>query len=86
MLVAGGELDGRTVEEQLTQAALGIGLHPAEIARTIARGLRKGEQLPRVAPHRLEGIERFLIYCIRDVVATTRVPEARYATNVSGRL
>ena len=54
MLVAGGELDRVTVEEQLTQAALGIGLGPAEIVRTIASGLRRGEQLPRVAPHRLE--------------------------------
>ncbi|HEU5002552.1 MAG TPA: bifunctional DNA primase/polymerase [Actinomycetota bacterium] len=53
MLVAGGELDRSTVEEQLTQAGLGIGLHPAEIARTIASGLGRGAQLPRVAPHRL---------------------------------
>jgi hypothetical protein len=54
MLVAGGELDRVAVEEQLTRAALGIGLRPAEIARTIASGLRAGEQRPRVAPHRRE--------------------------------
>jgi hypothetical protein len=53
MLVAGGELDRGTVEAQLAQVALGIGLHPAEISRTIASGLERGTQLPRVAPHRL---------------------------------
>lgn len=54
MLIAGGELDRTTVEDQLAQVALGIGLHPAEISRTIASGLERGLQLPRVAPHRLK--------------------------------
>jgi hypothetical protein len=53
MLVAGGELDRSTVEEQLAQVALGIGLHPAEISRTIASGLQEGMRRPRVAPHRI---------------------------------
>lgn len=53
MLVGGGELDRATVEERLAQVSVGIGLHSAEISRTIASGLRRGMQLPRVAPHRL---------------------------------
>ncbi len=53
MLIAGGELEQETVEEQLTQVGLSIGLHPVEIARTIASGLREGMRRPRVAPHRL---------------------------------
>jgi hypothetical protein len=53
MLVAGGELDRTTVEGHLAQVALGIGLHPAEISRTISSGLARGMNLPRVAPHRL---------------------------------
>jgi hypothetical protein len=53
MLIAGGELEQETVEDQLTQVALSIGLHPMEIARTIASGLREGMRRPRVAPHRL---------------------------------
>jgi hypothetical protein len=51
MLVADGELDQATAEQQLKQAALGMGLHPAEIERTIVSGLGRGEQLRRVAPH-----------------------------------
>jgi hypothetical protein len=54
MLVAGGELDRSTVEDHLTQVAVGIGLHPAEISRTIASGLQEGMRRPRVAPHRLK--------------------------------
>jgi hypothetical protein len=53
MLIAGGELEQETVEDQLTQVALSIGLHPMEIARTISSGLREGMRRPRVAPHRL---------------------------------
>lgn len=53
MLVAGGELEPATVEEQLTEAGLTLGLHPAAIARTIASGLQEGMRRPRVAPHRL---------------------------------
>ncbi len=47
MLVAGGELELATVETQLEEAGLSLGLHPAEVSRTIASGMREGMRRPR---------------------------------------
>ncbi|MFC7243681.1 bifunctional DNA primase/polymerase [Catellatospora aurea] len=46
-LAAGGAVKAQEVEGLLTQAALRLGLRPAETARTIASGLRAGAARPR---------------------------------------
>jgi hypothetical protein len=49
-LVAGGELDEIETVEELTRAALGIGLDPAETRTTIRSGMIAGKRRPRSAP------------------------------------
>jgi hypothetical protein len=46
-LVGAGLLDRRSVERELTDAALSVGLGRVEIARTIASGLNAGGRRPR---------------------------------------
>jgi Bifunctional DNA primase/polymerase, N-terminal len=46
-LVAAGLLDRRTVERELTAAALAVGLGRVETARTISSGLNAGSRRPR---------------------------------------
>lgn len=49
-LVAGGELDERTVIDGLTTAGLAAGLLAGEVEATIGSGLRSGKAEPRTAP------------------------------------
>lgn len=51
-LVAGGELDGPTVEDELLGTALELGLHPIEARSTIRSGMRAGARQPRRAPEK----------------------------------
>jgi hypothetical protein len=46
-LVGAGYLDDDTVREELTAAALQVGLRPREIRATVSSGLRAGSRLPR---------------------------------------
>jgi hypothetical protein len=47
MLVAGGELDGSLVENELLTVALDIGLPEAEARASLGSGLRAGAREPR---------------------------------------
>lgn len=49
-LVAGGVLDRGEAVEELTAAALAAGLSKAETVKTIASGMKKGEEDPRGVP------------------------------------
>lgn len=51
-LVAGGELDGQEVADELERVALAAGLGEKEIASTIRSGFTAGVKQPRRAPHR----------------------------------
>jgi len=51
-LIAGGGLDRGVVERALTSAAVGTGLPPNEVAKTINSGLTAGMNNPRKAPGR----------------------------------
>jgi len=51
-LVAGGELDGPAVEDELLSSATEIGLHPIEARSTIRSGMRAGARQPRGAPEK----------------------------------
>ena len=50
-LVAGGELNAAEVVGALRDQALGRGLSPREIERTISSGLEAGRRQPRSRPH-----------------------------------
>lgn len=54
-LVAGGELDQGTVEDELLRAALDCGLGEGEARATIASGLNAGFAQPRQAPEQSNG-------------------------------
>ena len=56
-LVADGKLEQARVEAALTEAAVGIGLPPAEVGATIASGMAGGMASPRTAAEKPRGVE-----------------------------